>query len=93
MNEYSYKDFDVEIKQRILTDKSILEKYYVLGNYFEKTRSKIEAQSAAHILEHYVSGEVINNIKKLSILKMEGVPLMKLEFKSRLDHRYHVFRL
>ncbi len=59
----------MEIKQRILTDKSVLEKYYVLENYFEKTISKKEAKSAAQIIEHYVSGEVIKNIKKLSILK------------------------
>jgi len=57
--------------------KNILKKHFVLENYFEKIGSKIEAHTAAHILEHYVSGEVINNIKKLSTLKMEGVPLTK----------------
>jgi Mn-dependent DtxR family transcriptional regulator len=62
--------------------KNILEKHFVLENYFEKTGSKIEAHTAAHILEHYVSGEVINNIKKLSTLKMEGVPLTKFELNE-----------
>jgi len=62
--------------------KNILKKHFVLVNYFEKTRSKIEAHIAAHILEHYVSGEVINNIKKLSTLKMEGVPLTKFELNK-----------
>jgi Mn-dependent DtxR family transcriptional regulator len=62
--------------------KNILEKHFVLENYFKKTGSKIEAHTAAHILEHYVSGEVINNIKKLSTLKMEGVPLTKFELKE-----------
>jgi len=62
--------------------KNILKKHFVLVNYFEKTRSKIEAHIAAHILEHYVSGEVINNIKKLSTLKMEGIPLTKFELNK-----------
>jgi len=62
--------------------KNILKKHFVLENYFEKTESKIEAHTAAHILEHYVSGEVINNIKKLSTLKMEGVPLTKFELNK-----------
>ena len=62
--------------------KNILKKHFVLVNYFEKTRSKIEAHTAAHILEHYVSGEVINNISKLSTLKMEGVPLTEFELNE-----------
>jgi len=62
--------------------KNILDRHFVLEDYFRKTGSKIEAHTAAHILEHYVSGEVINNIKKLSTLKMEGVPLTKFEFNK-----------
>ena len=62
--------------------KNILDRHFVLEDYFEKTGSKIEAHTAAHILEHYVSGEVINNIKKLSTLKMEGVPLTKFELNE-----------
>jgi Mn-dependent DtxR family transcriptional regulator len=62
--------------------KNILEKHFVLENYFKKTGSKIEAHTASHILEHYISGEVINNIKKLSTLKMEGVPLTKFELNK-----------
>jgi Mn-dependent DtxR family transcriptional regulator len=59
--------------------KSILEKHLVLEDYFEKTESKIEPHAAAHIIEHYVSREVINNIKKLSTLKKRGVPLTQFE--------------
>ena len=59
--------------------RKILNKHFVLENYFRKTRSKIEAHIAAHILEHYISGEVVDNIKKLSTLKKEGVPLTKFE--------------
>ena len=62
--------------------KNILRKHSVLENYSEKTESKIEAHTAAHILEHYVSREVINNIKKLSTLKKEGVPLTKFELNK-----------
>jgi len=62
--------------------KTILEKHLVLEDYFEKTRSKIEAHTAAHIIEHYVSREVINNIKKLSTLKKEGVPLTRFELNK-----------
>ena len=49
----------------------------ILENYFKRSRSTIEAHTAAHIIEHYISGEVINNIKKLSTLKKGGVPLTK----------------
>ena len=62
--------------------KNILDKHFVLENYLEKTGSKIGVHTAANILEHYVSGEVINNIKKLSTLKKEGVPLTKLELNK-----------
>lgn len=57
--------------------KTILKKHLVLENYFKKKRSSIEAHTAAHIIEHYISGEVINNIKKLSTLKKGGIPLTK----------------
>ena len=59
--------------------KTILEKHLVLENYFKKTESKIEPHTAAHIIEHYVSREVINNIKKLSTLKKGGIPLTQFE--------------
>lgn len=62
--------------------KNILKKHFVLEDYFEKTGSKSEVHTAAHILEHYVSGEVINNIKKFATLKTEGVPLTKFELNK-----------
>ena len=62
--------------------KNILEKHSVLEDYFRKTRSKIEAHTAAHILEHYVSGEVISRIRKLSTLKNEGVPLTEFQLNT-----------
>ena len=62
--------------------KTILKKHLVLEDYFEKTRSKIEAHTAAHIIEHYISGEVLNNLKKLLTLKKEGVPLTRFELNK-----------
>jgi Mn-dependent DtxR family transcriptional regulator len=57
--------------------KGIIEKHLVLENYFKATRSEREAHRAAHLLEHYVSGQVIDNIKRMSTLKKEGVPLLQ----------------
>lgn len=59
--------------------KDILRKHLVFENYFKKTKTKKEAHEIAHILEHYVSGEVINNIKKLSTFKGKGNSLTKLK--------------
>jgi Mn-dependent DtxR family transcriptional regulator len=60
----------------------LLEKHLILEDYFGKTESKIEAHTAAHLIEHYVSREVINNIKKLSTLKTEGIPLTEFSFNK-----------
>jgi Mn-dependent DtxR family transcriptional regulator/Fe2+ transport system protein FeoA len=57
--------------------KDLIEKHLVLENYFKATRSEREAHRAAHLLEHYVSGQVIDNIKRMSTLKREGVPLIQ----------------
>jgi Mn-dependent DtxR family transcriptional regulator len=59
--------------------KEILKKHLIFENYFKKTRTKNEAHKIAHILEHYVSEEVLNNIKKLSTFKEEGIYLTKLK--------------
>lgn len=62
--------------------KDIIKKHLVLENYFKETRSEREAHQAAHFLEHYVSEEVVDNIKKLSIFKGEGIPLTKFGLKE-----------
>jgi Mn-dependent DtxR family transcriptional regulator len=62
--------------------KPILENHLVLEDYFGKTESEIDAHTAAHLIEHYVSREVINNIKKLSTLKTEGIPLNEFGFNK-----------
>ena len=59
--------------------KTILEKHLVIEKYFKRTESETDPHTAAHIIEHYVSVEVINNINKLSTLKKGGVPLTQFE--------------
>ena len=49
--------------------KDILRKYLVLENYFKRIRTEKEAHEIGHILEHYVSKEVFNNIKNCLRLK------------------------
>lgn len=62
---------------------SILEKHLTVERYLEKMRSAGEAHKEANVLEHYVSQEVIDNIKELSTLEKKGVPLT--EFKSNRE--------
>ncbi len=69
----------------ILTEKgrdeagSIVKRHSILEDYFKRKRSEDEAHKAADILEHYVSVEVLNNIKRLSTFKGRGFPLTELE--------------
>jgi len=69
-------------KDGLAEAKDIVKKYLVLQNYFKETRSEREAHRAAHLLEHHVSEEVINNIKKMSTFKKAGVPLTKFGFNK-----------
>jgi Mn-dependent DtxR family transcriptional regulator len=62
--------------------KVILKKHSILERYFKERKSEEEAIKATNILEHYVSTEVIDTIKKLSTYKKEGIPLTKLEIKK-----------
>jgi len=63
--------------------RDILRKHLIFENYFKKTRTENEAHKIAHILEHYVSEEVLNNIKKLSTFKEEGIYLTKLKLRKK----------
>jgi len=63
--------------------KDILKKHLVFEDYFKKTRTEEEAHKIAHILEHYVSEEVLYNIKKLSTFKKEGIYLTKLKLSKK----------
>lgn len=63
--------------------RDILKKHLIFEDYFKKTRTEEEAHKIAHILEHYVSEEVLNNIKKLSTFKKEGIYLTKLKLSKK----------
>jgi len=72
----------------ILTEKGqnetdyIIKKHSILEDYFKEKRDEEEAHKAADILEHYVSMEVLNNIKKLSTFKGGSLPLTELELNQ-----------
>jgi Mn-dependent DtxR family transcriptional regulator len=62
--------------------KDLLKRHLVIEDYFKKTKNKKDAHKIADILEHYVSKEVINNVKKLSTFKGEGLPLREFEINT-----------
>lgn len=76
---YSQQGFFELTEKGTKKAKDILRKHLVFENYFKRTRSENEAHEIAHILEHYVSQEVINNITKMSTFKNGGIPLTKLK--------------
>lgn len=59
--------------------KDILEKHLLLEKYFQNIKEKKEAHDVSHLFEHYISGEVLDNLKKLSTFKGEGSPLTEFE--------------
>ncbi len=63
--------------------RDILRKHSTIETYFGKTKDKQKAHEIAHILEHNISEEVIENIRKLSALKERGTSL--LGFKPSKD--------
>ncbi len=75
----SQENFVLLTKRGRVSAKNILRKHLVLENYFKETSKEKVAHKKADILEHYVSMEVINNVKKLSTLKGGGLPLTELE--------------
>ena len=76
----SQGDFIVLTKEGLGKAENIVKRHLVLENYFKnkRTRSEREAHKMTDILEHYISKEVIEHIKKLSTFKTEGIPLTKL---------------
>jgi len=59
--------------------KKIVKKHSVLENYFKGMKTEEKAWKAASVLEHYISMEVANNIRKLATLKGKGITLTKTE--------------
>jgi Mn-dependent DtxR family transcriptional regulator len=62
----------------------IIKKHSVLEKYFKERRSEEEAIEATNILEHYISTEVLDTIKKLSTLKKKGIPLTEFRQEKGL---------
>jgi len=62
----------------------IIKKHSVLEKYFKERKSEDEAIKATNILEHYISTEVIDTIKKLSTFKKKGIPLTEFKQKEGL---------
>ena len=63
--------------------KDIIKKHLILEDYFKKRMSKRKAIKVTNILEHYISTEVIKNIKKLSTFKKKGVSLIEFELHKQ----------
>jgi Fe2+ transport system protein FeoA len=59
--------------------KDVLRKHLVLENYFKVMRNRKDAHKTAHVLEHYISEEIVRNLKKLSTFKEGGIPLTELK--------------
>jgi Mn-dependent DtxR family transcriptional regulator len=97
----SQGDFIVLTKEGVGKAENIVKRHLVLENYFKfkikRTRREREVHKMIDILEHYISKEVIENIKKLSTFKTEGIPLTKLELNKEgiitdiLFHDYGLF--
>ena len=62
----------------------IIKKHSVLEKYFKERRGEEEAIKATNILEHYISTEVIDTIKKLSTFKKKGISLTEFKQKEGL---------
>lgn len=58
----------------------ILQNHITLEQYLRRGREGTEAHEAAHVLEHYVSRQVVKNITQLEALKDRGVPLTEFGF-------------
>ncbi|GAH84793.1 unnamed protein product [marine sediment metagenome] len=56
----------------------ILRKHLALEDYFKRTKTGREAHEMAHILEHYISQNVLNKIQSLYTLKKQSFPLTNL---------------
>jgi Fe2+ transport system protein FeoA len=46
-----------------------------MEKYFEGIKGKKEAHRISHIIEHHISREVLDNLRKLSTFKEEGLSL------------------
>lgn len=80
---YDKKNFIRLTKSGQKKAKDIVKKHLILENYLKRTKSEKDAHEASNIFEHYVSEEVIKNIKKLSTFKESGTPLIEIGLKRK----------
>ncbi len=66
------------IAEIICRKHNIIESYWIR----KAVRSKEEAHQAAHLLEHHVSEQVLDNIRMISMVEREGVPLSEFRAKE-----------
>lgn len=64
--------------------KNILRKHRAVEKHFEKTKTREEAHKAAHLLEHQISLDVIENMEKISSLRNKSVSLTGSGLKEGL---------
>ncbi|MEA2065307.1 MAG: iron dependent repressor, metal binding and dimerization domain protein [Patescibacteria group bacterium] len=64
----------------------ITKKHLILKKYFKSTRDSEEAYKMAHILEHYVSEQVIRNIEKLSTFKEKNLGIILTKLKANIEY-------
>jgi Mn-dependent DtxR family transcriptional regulator len=79
-----YDNFILLTKKGKEKAKDIVKKHIAIENYFKETNNKIGAHKAAHILEHYVSKKVIDNMKKLYTFKHKSIPLTEFEIDKEV---------
>jgi len=79
---YAEEKFVVLTKKGQEAARGMVRKHVFIENYFRETKSREEAHKAAHILEHCVSQGVIDNIKKLSTLREEGIPVTRFNLNE-----------
>jgi len=61
----------------------LLKKHIAIENYFRDVKGQQRARRLAHILEHYISEEVMKNINELKKLRVKGKPLTDLAFHEK----------
>ena len=79
-----WKEYIQLTKEGQIRANVIIKKHSVLEKYFKERRNEEEAIKATNILEHYISTEVIDTIKKLSTFKKKGLPLTKFKQEEGL---------
>jgi len=66
--------------------KEIYKKHLVIENYYIGNKTKTNAHNIAHLLEHYISKEVILNLNLINSFKNQGIPLLE----TIVGHEYFI---